>query len=264
MESTLGRRNIRSQYHSRRRRTHTEERSRISKILRQLIICAAVFIIVLTIKNIDSNFTNYISTKTSTVLTSDTQFADVLDQVKQIFSSLNITNEKLRAVFSSQGIIPSQDFAAIAGEMKDKVYDAELIKDKEFVPPLVGKLESAFGPRVSPISGQNEFHNGIDISGNAGDSIKAVLEGVVVEAKSDNALGNYLKIKHDDSVYSLYGHASELLVEKGQEVKKGDVIAKVGSTGASTGNHLHLQIFKGEKLVDPQKIFNYESKDVIQ
>lgn len=117
--------------------------------------------------------------------------------------------------------------------------------------PVKGYITSRFGYRQSPFGGGKEFHDGLDIAANKGDPILAAGNGKVVFAGSVSGYGRTVIIEHGYGYRTQYSHASSLLVKRGQTVKKGDVIAKVGSTGRSTGPHLHFMVFVNRKLVDP-------------
>ncbi|GHU34382.1 metalloendopeptidase [Clostridia bacterium] len=110
------------------------------------------------------------------------------------------------------------------------------------LPIANSRISSGVQQRVSPITGRSEFHNGLDIPAPYGTPIYASNGGIVLIAKWSNSYGNYVVIDHGGGVTSMYCHSSALNVTAGQNVKKGDTIAKVGSTGASTGNHLHFEI----------------------
>ena len=101
------------------------------------------------------------------------------------------------------------------------------------------------------------FHNGVDLAAPGGSDILAAYDGEVVSASYTAAMGNYIMIDHGGGLYTIYMHASKLLVSEGQEVKRGDKIALVGSTGRSTGNHLHFTVRKNGEYVSP---WNYITK----
>lgn len=127
---------------------------------------------------------------------------------------------------------------------------AKLI-DEETVTPVMGVITSGFGYRTHPIDGEWKEHEGIDIMAEEGTPIKAFAAGKVDYVGESPAYGMYLQLKHNNGVTSFYAHCSALLVKKGQKVKAGDVIAKVGSTGNSTGPHLHLELKKDGVRIDP-------------
>ncbi len=117
--------------------------------------------------------------------------------------------------------------------------------------PVNGFVTSEFCYRVHPISGEYRFHSGIDIGAKQGENIKSSLDGTVayVDEKGETSYGKYIMVRHSQGVTTLYGHCSKIIAKVGQIVKKGEVIAKVGSTGNSTGPHLHFEVkVNGVKL----------------
>ncbi len=120
-----------------------------------------------------------------------------------------------------------------------------LKQDFAFVPsiwPLFGKICSAFGYRKHPVLGEGRLHTGVDISAWVGAPVKATADGIVCIAGWTGNYGYLVKITHRKGFSTIYGHASQVLVSVGQHVKKGQVIAQVGSTGMSTGPHLHYEV----------------------
>ena len=117
--------------------------------------------------------------------------------------------------------------------------------------PSYTRISDDYGNRTHPILGTQQFHNGIDMAAPGGSAILAAYDGKVVAAAYSGSMGNYIMIDHGDSLYTIYMHASALYVSKGQEVKRGDKIAAVGSTGRSTGNHLHFSVRLNGSYVSP-------------
>lgn len=113
-----------------------------------------------------------------------------------------------------------------------------------------GTITSYFGTRSDPITGEFSTHGGTDIAAPQGTPILAAADGTVVAATWHNGYGYYVKIKHNNTYSTLYGHCSELHVSTGQKVKQGQLIAKVGSTGYSTGPHLHYEVIQNGVRVD--------------
>lgn len=122
----------------------------------------------------------------------------------------------------------------------------------EGMPVKKGWISSRYGWRTSPFSGKKQFHKGIDIPARNGADIIAVADGVVIRSEKQQALGNLVEINHGDGMRTLYAHNSKNTVSIGQSVSKGDKIAEVGSTGRSTGPHVHFQVFKDGKIIDPK------------
>ena len=120
-------------------------------------------------------------------------------------------------------------------------------------PVANGWLSSKFGFRISPFSGRREFHAGIDIAGAAGTPVYAVASGVVKYAREFRNYGNMVEIDHGGGYSTRYGHNQVNLVTGGQSVRQGDVIALLGSSGRSTGPHVHFEMLRNGRQVDPRK-----------
>lgn len=151
--------------------------------------------------------------------------------------------------------------AAIAEEKKKLLegsgslsYDGGLFK---FPLASYTRVSDDYGPRIHPILKVEQFHNGVDFAAPKGTAIYAAYDGKVVAATYSSSMGNYVMIDHGDELYTIYMHASALYVEKGDVVVRGETIAAVGSTGRSTGNHLHFSVRKNGEYVSP---WNYLSK----
>jgi murein DD-endopeptidase MepM/ murein hydrolase activator NlpD len=121
-----------------------------------------------------------------------------------------------------------------------------------WVSPLHGRVTSDFGMRTHPITGKYKLHNGTDVAGTAGAPIRAASSGVVIEAEWEAGNGNTVTIDHGDGVITRYAHASRMLVEPGDRVGAGDVVARVGSTGLATGPHLHFEVHRRGTALDPE------------
>ena len=129
-------------------------------------------------------------------------------------------------------------------------------EDDAFTPslPCQGEISSPFGEREHPISGQGNFHNGIDIAVDAGTEIRAIEDGEIKKSTYNQYSGNFVVINHSDGYSSSYAHLGESYVSEGQKVKKGDIIGLAGSTGISTGPHLHMEIRKDDVPLDPMEL----------
>lgn len=114
-----------------------------------------------------------------------------------------------------------------------------------------GRITSGFGTRIDPIHHQPSMHPGVDVSAVEGTPILAAASGVVRRAGVRGGYGNAIEVDHGEGLSTLYGHASQLLVQEGERVEKGQAIARVGSTGRSTGPHLHFEVRVGGSPTDP-------------
>lgn len=122
-----------------------------------------------------------------------------------------------------------------------------------------GWVSSNFGSRMHPISGKKQFHRGVDIPGKEGAEVLAVADGVVVQSKKNGGFGWVVKIDHGDSYTTLYSHNRKNLVKEGETVVKGQAIAEVGSTGRSTGPHVHFEVAKNNARINPVR-YLYKKK----
>ena len=116
-----------------------------------------------------------------------------------------------------------------------------------------GWVSSNFGMRLHPISGKKQFHRGVDIPGKEGSEVLAVADGVVVKSKKASTYGWMVQIDHGDGYTTLYSHNSKNLVVQGETVVKGQAIAEIGSTGLSTGPHVHFEVSKNDRSINPVK-----------
>ena len=137
-------------------------------------------------------------------------------------------------------------------------YDKKNISFK-YQAPLYGTVTSRYGYRDHPIIDDSSFHTGLDIAAKKGSAVAAFADGTVIEAGKNNIYGNYVLLEHNDGIRSFYGHNSKLIVKKGQSVKLGQKIAEVGSTGMSTGPHLHFEVRSGNIRLDPSLYISPEA-----
>jgi murein DD-endopeptidase MepM/ murein hydrolase activator NlpD len=128
--------------------------------------------------------------------------------------------------------------------------------ESQMVQPVESGISSDFGWRVDPLDGKTRFHQGIDFDVPAGTPVKSAMAGKVVSSGWEKGYGYMVEVKHANGYSSRYGHNSKLLVKKGDKVEAGAVIALSGSTGRSTGPHLHFEIRKGKVAVNPLKVLN--------
>jgi murein DD-endopeptidase MepM/ murein hydrolase activator NlpD len=126
--------------------------------------------------------------------------------------------------------------------------------------PLDGVVSSGFGIRHHPVTGEKHFHGGVDIAASAGTEVRAPSSGTVSFSGTANGYGNLVEIDHGDGTVSRYGHNAANFVTVGDQVKAGQVIAIVGSTGTATGAHLHFEVRQGGKPIDPSVMIGTATK----
>ena len=138
-------------------------------------------------------------------------------------------------------------------EKSQEEQDVDYVKQNvSIIWPIKGVITSRFGNRT-PTEIVTANHKGLDIAGNMGDNIVSAMEGTVVQYSEEGDYGKHLRIQNGE-VLTLYAHCSELLVQEGSTVKQGDVIAKIGATGRATGPHLHFEIRRDDRFINPELI----------
>lgn len=192
---------------------------------------------------------------------------EVSAQKKKVNSSINKKKGELndKAVALDNAADEKSDYAKQLEEQErllDQIEDqiaaaAENVYDGKVTGfiwpcPSYTRVSSEFGPRPQPTPGASTNHRGIDLAAPYGSSILASAAGIVTTSSYSASAGNYIVISHGNGVSTVYMHASSLLVSVGQVVEQGQVIAKVGSTGYSTGNHLHFGVIKNGSYVNPR------------
>lgn len=173
---------------------------------------------------------------------------------------------------SSEDVYQPPKFIDIVNQLADQINDREQqldtlealmtersVQDDVFVagrPVLKGWMSSRYGRRTDPFTGKVAWHNGVDFAGKLGSEIIAVASGVVVESGERNGYGGMIKVNHGNGFQTRYAHNKANLVKVGDVVKKGQVIALMGSTGRSTGPHVHFEVYKYGRPVDPATYIN--------
>ena len=124
--------------------------------------------------------------------------------------------------------------------------------------PVTGWISSRMGYRRDPITGGSDYHSGLDIAGERGQPVYATASGRVTHIGYSGAYGNLVIVDHGFGLQTKYGHLSGYAVKKGDRVKRGDVIGKLGSTGRSTGNHLHYEVLANGRLLNPLQLLTQQ------
>lgn len=184
-----------------------------------------------------------ISTKQDEMYKMSSDIQSKEQAIKEYEADIAEQNETIKALEA----IVAEERKKLAAEQGRK-YDGGMFA---WPAPSYKRISDDYGNRIHPILGTQQFHNGIDMAAPGGSPILAAYDGTVVAAAYNGSMGNYVMIDHGDSLYTIYMHASALYVSKGQEVSRGDKIAAVGSTGRSTGNHLHFSVRLNGSYVSP-------------
>ncbi|HIT42888.1 MAG TPA: peptidoglycan DD-metalloendopeptidase family protein [Candidatus Caccovicinus merdipullorum] len=186
----------------------------------------------------------------------ETQIASAQSQINAYEQDLAAQESKIRQI--EEEMQKAEEEARKKAESSGTSYTVKSLGNTKFIWPCPSssRITSAFGGRESPTEGASSNHQGIDIGASTGSDIVAAADGVVTIATYSASAGNYVMLSHGGGVSTVYMHCSSLNVSEGQSVTQGQVIAKVGSTGYSTGPHLHFGIRSGGSYVNPS---NYVS-----
>jgi len=178
-------------------------------------------------------------------------------------------NAAVSSVFSTSLISPEDTFGALRTllqglERRLRVVSRDVERQEKLagatpsIWPTNGWLSGAFGGRQDPFTGAADFHQGLDISAEKGHPVYATANGTVQTASYQGDYGNLIVLEHDFGLSTRYGHLSKFRVQAGAHVKRGDVIGYVGSTGRSTGSHLHYEVLANGKLVNPLQLLTQQ------
>ena len=173
----------------------------------------------------------------------------------------SLTMEELQATLADLDKLTDQrvDLMTV---MESRLFDQKI--KKMMVPTqqpvLAGTLGSSFGWRIDPLNGRSALHTGLDFPAEPGTAILAAAGGVVVTQEYHSAYGNMVEVDHGNNLVTRYAHALRVLVKKGDLIKRGQKIAEVGTTGRSTGPHLHFEVLVQGVFQDPQKFLTAGQK----
>ncbi len=249
----------------------------LKKMVIQILICVAIYLMIYTIQHNQFVFSNDFINKANEVLSYDTNFMELYQMVKEQVIRL-VKKEPER---QEEGQVNSEAIGGAEAEIKEveesqKVEENTEIQNTEanvnienlspeeiaiqnikntihFIKPIEGVISSQYGRRESATGNVPKNHTGTDIAANLGTKIKSATDGEVVLASEEGDYGKHLKIQIGE-VSIIYAHCNQLYVKQGDKIKQGQEIAEVGSTGNSTGPHLHFEIRISEKTVNPQSI----------
>lgn len=240
-----------------------------SVMLVQILLCTVLLAGLLLCKKVDTDL--YYEIKSNLSQTQDLNLSSsvIADSLKTMQANYDYAN----ALFSDFLQPNSEELTGQGGwnpvEPKDKskgkqgLLQEEMMappKNASFAPvmtsakllaPISGRITSDFGYRYHPTTNKLDFHTGMDIAALKGTDILAVLPGMVCEVGNSAIYGNYIVLEHSTGFKTAYSHCDKIIAEVGANIKRGERIAKVGSTGISTGPHLHFEIKSGDVFFDP-------------
>ena len=243
----------------RKRITNTGD-SYFDHAISQIVLCGILLVAVLLIRLIGGDW--YLSVRSQYQNTfGDVTSAEEVTNPKNVVTptAMNVTQTVFSplAVDSSYG--DSVDDSSALPKTESLLLSTGMPKSNinEMAIPVSGRITSPFGYRIHPIHGTRLFHQGVDIGADEGDPIVAALPGRVQESNYNDSYGNYVILDHGGGLKTVYAHCQQRLIETGQRVNKGETIALVGTTGVSTGPHLHFEVRRGEYRIDPTWVVDF-------
>ncbi len=241
----------------------------LKKMVIQILVCMAIYLAIYTIQNNQYVFSEDFTNKVNEILSYDTNFGEIYNNAKNKIMGLFPNNQEQNSEEQN-----NEEQNAIGGaveenttegpvdvtepeqeqELSQTEQDIQNVKNTTtFIKPIEGTISSKFGQRDTATGSVPKNHTGTDIAANLGTKIKSATDGEVVLASEEGDYGKHLKIQIGE-VSIIYAHCNNLYVKQGDIVKQGQEIAEVGSTGNSTGPHLHFEIRYQERKVDPESI----------
>lgn len=243
----------------------------LKKMIVQILICISIYLVIYFINNSEYVFSKDFINKINEILSYDVNFMDLYNTIKDQYNKIIVNNNEQEQPEQTKEQEENTTQDGIGGAVEDlqntsdvkeettkelSQSEQDIINVKNtttFIKPIEGIISSKYGQRDTATGRVPKNHTGTDIAANLGTKIKSATEGEVVLASEEGDYGKHLKIQIGE-VSIIYAHCNNLYVKQGDKVTQGQEIAEVGSTGNSTGSHLHFEIRISERTVDPQSI----------
>lgn len=220
-----------------------------SVMIVQLVVCIFAVVSVFLIGRLSPQTFEFIRDEYNRIMSVDMNAKEIASSAKKVIERAEATDEGQTAEKSTERKNVNTVKSAADGEVMAVM---SLFKsDEEITVPVHGEITSEYGNRTNPVSGEYLMHSGVDIAASQGTEIRAAYSGIVSEVGSNSVGGNYISLVHKDGSETLYCHCSKIIAEKGDVIRAGETIALVGSTGRSTGPHLHFEITVDGKTENP-------------
>ena len=231
-----------------------------SVMIVQLVVCIFAVASVFLIGRLSPQTFEFIRDEYNRIMSVDMDAKEIASSAKKVIERAEATDEGQTAEKSTERKNVNTVKSAADGEVMAVM---SLFKsDEEITVPVHGEITSEYGNRTNPVSGEYLMHSGVDIAASQGTEIRAAYSGIVSEVGSNSVGGNYISLVHKDGSETLYCHCSKIIAEKGDVIRAGETIALVGSTGRSTGPHLHFEITVDGKTENPLLYLPNENGEV--
>ena len=254
--------------------TKHKKRNNVKKMIMQIFMCLIIYLAFYVFTNSDYIFSEDFLNQIKSNFNQDSKIYSIYLNAKSYIneklsskSDQTVENEQSEEENKTDGIGGAEENVTIKEDNKKEEKQAEdktskmekdaqkIKKEVSFIVPVKGRISSTFGWRTPTTNTVPKYHTGIDIAAKEGTIIKSATDGKVILVSSEGDYGKHYQIQSND-ITIVYAHCSKLYLKQGDKVKQGDKIAEVGSTGNSTGPHLHFEIRKGKELIDPELILN--------
>lgn len=231
-----------------------------SVMIVQLVVCIFAVVSVFLIGRLSPQTFEFIRDEYNRIMSVDMDAKEIASSAKKVIERAEATDEGQTAEKSTERKNVNTVKSAADGEVMAVM---SLFKsNEEITVPVHGEITSEYGNRTNPVSGEYLMHSGVDIAASQGTEIRAAYSGIVSEVGSNSVGGNYISLVHKDGSETLYCHCSKIIAEKGDVIRAGETIALVGSTGRSTGPHLHFEITVDGKTENPLLYLPNENGEV--
>lgn len=231
-----------------------------SVMIVQLVVCIFAVVSVFLIGRLSPQTFEFIRDEYNRIMSVDMDAKEIASSAKKVIERAEATDEGQTAEKFTERKNVNTVKSAADGEVMAVM---SLFKsDEEITVPVHGEITSEYGNRTNPVSGEYLMHSGVDIAASQGTEIRAAYSGIVSEVGSNSVGGNYISLVHKDGSETLYCHCSKIIAEKGDVIRAGETIALVGSTGRSTGPHLHFEITVDGKTENPLLYLPNENGEV--
>lgn len=231
-----------------------------SVMIVQLVVCIFAVVSVFLIGRLSPQTFEFIRDEYNRIMSVDMDAKEIASSAKKVIERAEATDEGQTAEKSTERKNVNTVKSAADGEVMAVM---SLFKsDEEITVPVHGEITSEYGNRTNPVSGEYLMHSGVDIAASQGTEIRAAYSGIVSEVGSNSVGGNYISLVHKDGSETLYCHCLKIIAEKGDVIRAGETIALVGSTGRSTGPHLHFEITVDGKTENPLLYLPNENGEV--
>lgn len=231
-----------------------------SVMIVQLVVCIFAVVSVFLIGRLSPQTFEFIRDEYNRIMSVDMDAKEIASSAKKVIERAEATDEGQMSEKSTERKNVNTVKSAADGEVMAVM---SLFKsDEEITVPVHGEITSEYGNRTNPVSGEYLMHSGVDIAASQGTEIRAAYSGIVSEVGSNSVGGNYISLVHKDGSETLYCHCSKIIAEKGDVIRAGETIALVGSTGRSTGPHLHFEITVDGKTENPLLYLPNENGEV--